>query len=271
MKKIDILGVQVDALHKDEFLDQINSYLIPSEKKLRLLATTYSEFIVAAQKDEEFRKILNSADINTADGIGILWAASFLNRKVPNKSSVFFEFLVSAFETAFEQINIKDVIPEKISGADIIWNICELALRNDKSVFLLGGHGDVASPLKVRFPELKIAGREESNPSDEGLVDKINSSGADILLVAFDPVKQYKWLWENKDRLNVRLAAGLGGTFDYLTGKRKRAPQFFQRLGLEWLYRLITQPWRIKRMWNAIYVFSRIVLKEKYRQMKNPT
>ena len=284
--RVDILGVQVDAITREHALNKIKEFL--SSNKTNIVTTTYSEFIVAAQKDEKFKNILNNADLNLADGIGILWAASFLNlhgsslrggersettkqsqsrllRSLWSLAMTVGQFLQTAYYTAFNQEKIKDIIPEQIAGADLIFDICNLAQHSGASVFLLGGHGPINEVLKQKYPNLKIAGRYEGNPDEQGIVDKINQSGADILLVAFGPIKQEYWLWNNKETLRVKLAVGLGGTFDYVLGMRQRAGAFWQRHGLEWLYRLITQPWRARRMWNAIVVFSWLILKNRIK------
>lgn len=272
MTKIEILGVKVDALTKEQVLSTISGYLSGEKTGTKIITTAYSEFIVAANNDERFRNTLNSADLNLADGIGILWSAAFLNKplKIRNQGlkilEIALQFLVTAWQTAFNQQKIKNVIPEQISGADLIYDICKLAQEKGSGVYFLGGRGDIITPLKKQFPNLRIAGRYEGSPDEPDLINKINQADPDILLVAYGPIKQEYWLNENCGRLNTRVAVGLGGTFDYITGRRPRAGRIWRKFGLEWLFRLLTQPWRAKRMWNAIVVFSWLVLKEKFRQ-----
>src|SRR3989344_1128909 len=263
MQKVDILGVKIDALKKNEFRQRLRSLLDATERNNKIVTTTYSEFIVTAQKDERFRAILNSAELNLADGIGILWAATYLNAKIKNQKLKLEKiklFLKTAYWTAFEQEKIRDVIPERLPGADIIWDVCQIAEQTGNSIFLLGGHGPVDEILKNKFPALKIAGRYEGNPNEPELAERIKKTNTDILLVAFGPIKQEYWLMHNRSDLNVKIAVGLGGTFDYLVGNKKRAGDTWQKYGLEWLHRLLTQPWRIRRMWNAIIVFSWLVV-----------
>jgi N-acetylglucosaminyldiphosphoundecaprenol N-acetyl-beta-D-mannosaminyltransferase len=96
------------------------------------------------------------------------------------------------------------------------------------------------------------------------VIKEINDSNSDILLIAYSPPKQEQWLYENIQKLNVKMAMGLGGTFDYIAGKQVLPPNFMHQMGLEWLWRLITQPWRIKRIWNAVPVFIWKIYKYKY-------
>lgn len=265
MEKVDVLGVLVDRITKDEALEKIRQVLTSPEKKCKIIATTYSEFVVAAQHDRAFRLILNDAFLNLADGIGILWAASFMKRRALHLFDITKEFFRSAWQTVFKQDEIRDVLPEKISGADIVWDIAKIASETDNRIYLLGSYGDVSTPLLHKYPSLKIAARDEAKIDDHSIVKRINDSDADILFVAFNNIAQYRWLSRHQHALNVKLAIGLGGTFDYLTGRRSRAGSFWLKHGLEWLYRLFTQPWRIGRMWNAVVVFSWLVFKNKLR------
>lgn len=265
MDKTEILGVQIDAVTRDRTLNIIRQVLVSPEKTAKIIATTYSEFVVQAQHDREFKQILNAAFLNLPDGIGILWAASFLKRRTLHILDIFCEFFRSAWQTAFKQELIKDVLPEKISGADVIWDIAKISSETDNKIYLLGSYGDVSKPLLQKYPSLKIAGRDEALMSDPEITARINAADSDVLFVAFNNIQQYKWLAKHQHELKVKLAIGLGGTFDYLTGRRSRAGSFWVNHGLEWLYRLFTQPWRATRMWNAIIVFSWLVLRKKLR------
>lgn len=243
--KIDLLGVKIDALKKTEILQKIGSDL--RLDKSIFIVTPYSESIVAAQSDLEFRNILNSADIALPDGIGILWAAHYL------KYGKMFRSLFSIF---FNSKKIRDPIPEKISGSGFIWDLAKLAANSNCSVFLLGGFDDtpdiVARELKSKFPNIQIAGIYPGTPQEQRIVEKINTSAADFLFVAFGPVKQEKWIYESLPNLRVKLAIGLGGAFDYIARKRPSAPRFWASRGLEWLWRLLTQPWRLYRIFKGI-------------------
>ena len=295
--KIDVLGVQVNTDTKNTIIFLIKKLL--SEGQKIFIVTPYSEMIVRAQKDEEFRNILNSAQFALPDGAGILWAASFLKHKTHNmkqvsgfRFQVLWELFKSLTAIIFYPKYIRTVIPEKISGSDFIWDIARIAEDRGYSIFLLGGFDDTpdmaAKKLQEKFPNLRIAGilsppREgelegvaeqgqtitSPNPGvpqnstqfwggslssrgGGGIIEQINSSGADFLFVALGPIKQEKWIVQHLERLNIRLAVGLGGTFDYLAGRRLLAPQIWRNLGLEWLWRLLTQPWRLWRISKGV-------------------
>ena len=175
--KIDLLGVKIDNLKKEEALNTIQGLLDSSSSfradKLVFIATPYSESIVAAQKDEEFRNALNFADLSLPDGIGVLWSANFLQfgfspsfqgrgRERGGKFlKIFYDLIKSLLAIIFNPNYLRTPIPEKISGSDFIWDLAELAAKNNYSIFLLGGFGDtaelVAQKLKSKFPDLRIS------------------------------------------------------------------------------------------------------------------
>ncbi len=280
--KIDILGVQINAETKAEILRDINQRLKSGQSTF--IVTPYSESIVAAQKDSEFRNILNSADIALPDGIGILWAAKYL--KIKNQESRIknlWNLIKSLAAIIFYSKYIRGPISEKISGSEFIWDLARLAAENNFSIFLLGGFGDTpvlaAENLKSQISNLKIAGaygpmladchceesvrlrrtetKQSQHPGDcfasLAMTEKINTSKADFLFVALGPIRQEKWIAQNLKDLKIRLAIGLGGTFDYLAGIRPYRPKFWALRGLEWLWRLLTQPWRAFRILKGVF------------------
>ncbi|MBX4204590.1 MAG: WecB/TagA/CpsF family glycosyltransferase [Candidatus Doudnabacteria bacterium] len=238
--KIDIAKVLVDNLTKEETIRRLDEYI--QTGKPHYVVTTYSEFVVFANRDQRYLEVLNKADLSIPDGIGVVWAGNFLSGK--------------------------KLIPEKVSGSRLIWDVTRLAADKNYSIALVGGENSVAAQaankLRAAYPNLKVNLSLSDNTFDEQLVRQIANSNSDILCIAYAPPKQEIWIAKNLSKLNVKVAIGLGGTFDYLAGKRKYAPDWMVGLGLEWLFRLITQPWRIKRMWNAIVVFSFIILKYKF-------
>ncbi len=228
-----------------------------------LLTTPNPEIILAAQKNSEFKKILNSAALATADGVGILWAAHFLHSKKRN-----FPALVgSLFAISFSPQKIRDPIPARITGTDLFPRILELAARRRKKVFLLGAAPGVAAKLKTKFESaisgLEISGTFAGSPGFENekmLRETIDASGAEILFVAFGAPRQEIWIARNLPKFKtVRLAAGIGGAFDFHAGGISRAPRIFRRLGLEWSWRLFRQPTRLPRIWNATFRFVRLI------------
>lgn len=257
--KIDIAGVLIDNVTKQEALKKIDEFI--QSGKPHLVVTPYSEFIVFAQNDENYKKVLNSADLSLPDGIGILWAAYYL-------SSINYHLLTSLAAIILNPAKVRSVIREQVTGSHLIWDLAKLASAKGYSIALVGGKNSVAlktaERLKVSSQSLKVTLALSDQPFDDSLVDQINRSKSDILFIAYSPPKQETWLFENLQKLNVKVAMGLGGTFDYIAKKRPSAPKFMHYMGLEWLWRLITQPYRIKRMWNAVPVFIWKIYKYKH-------
>lgn len=235
-----ILGVKIDELSKEQILEKIGHFL--KSNKLHQIITVNPEFILATQKDEEFKKVLNDADLSVPDGVGLKFAAIIKGQK----------------------------IGERITGVDLTWELAKIASDNDYSIFLLGAKEGVAQKaadkMKQKYPKLKIAGCYSGSPDEKGIIDKINDANADILLVAFGAPKQDKFIYNNKNNLNVKIAMGVGGTFDYIAGIIPRAPKWMRSLGLEWLYRLIRQPSRIGRIFNAVIKFPILVIFSRFRK-----
>ncbi len=277
-----IAGIVLDALTEKTALAEIDDFLagrISTNQKIQaawgsvrsspkfLLVTPNPEIILAAQKNYAFKKTLNSAALATADGIGLLWAAHFLALKKRN----FVTLISSLLAILFQPQKIRDVLPERITGTDLFPAILKIAARRKKKVFLLGAAEGVGAALKIKFESaisgLEIAGTFAGSPAIENekmLRAKIDASGAQILFVAFGAPRQELWLARNLPLLKtVKFAAGIGGAFDFHAGKIARAPQIFRQLGLEWLWRLLRQPSRLPRIWNATFRFISLVWKNR--------
>lgn len=230
-RRISILGLPVDAITYDQWLALIGSWITVKQQQLflpaRHVCTTNPEFMMMAQRDVNFRNILQRADLCVPDGIGIVLAARWLGQPLPGR----------------------------VTGSDGVPKIAERAAQEGWKLFFLGAAPGVADKaadvLRARYPNLQIVGSYSGSPAPEEedmLVEMVNASGADILFVAYGAPEQDKWIARNLPRLKVAMAMGVGGTFDFIAGVVPRAPEWMQRLGLEWLFRLILQPWRIKRM-----------------------
>lgn len=241
-----ILDVRVDEMNKKQAIDQVSDFLqSPGQYKI---FTPNPEMIVKAQQDEDFKKILNTGDLNLCDGFGIKLAA-----------------LLSGIPVA------------RVTGVDFMLEICQLAAEEEKKVYLLGSGNDEVvykTMLKLlkRFPAIKISGYDKgpeiieglAKQLDDGILEQIDNSGAQILFVAFGSPKQEKWIYENLSKLpTVKIVMGVGGSFDFISGKIKRAPLFLRTFGLEWVYRLVQEPRRIGRIFNATIRFGYLVLKSK--------
>ncbi len=221
-------------------------------KEKVFVITPNPEFFVYAQNNSWFRKILIRADVAIPDGVGLIWASKFLGRP----------------------------IKDRISGTDLMESLCQMAAEKGWKVYLIGGKKGVAkktlSVLKKRYPGLK--GWAKSGPRLElkngqwktknrekmmKTVKTINSKKPTLLFVAFGMGKQEKFIADNWDKLEVKLAMGIGGAFDYLSGEVSRAPEWVRKMGLEWLYRLFLQPWRWRRQLRLIE-FAWLITKQRF-------
>lgn len=226
---MDILGVRIDNLSMSEVLQRIEEFL--NDGKQHYIVTVNPEFIVEAQKDEEFCNILNGADLAISDGIGVVLVARFLGER----------------------------LKERVAGIDLVKSL-KLKVKNYR-IFLLGGRNGVAEKIAKEWPE--VVGFCEEIENGEPFV-QINKVQPDILLVALGAPKQEKWIAKNLAKMpSVKVAIGVGGAFDLLSGRLRRAPVFMQKMGLEWLWRLTLEPHRLPRIFKALVTFPFLVLKSK--------
>lgn len=273
--RIKLLDVQIDTLTKANILDNISKHLEQNIK--HYIVTPNPEFIIESLKNSNFKKILNNASVAIPDGIGILWAAKFLSLKT--KSNQIFRFFQIIWQYIYSMLSIllypkyiRSVIPERVTGSDLIWDICKIANQKNKSIYLLGAKKGIAKKsaliIKQKFPNIKIAGAQSGgfpiDNQEKGIICNINNSDADILFVALGAPKQEIWIDKNLIKLeSVKLAVGIGGALDFISGNIKRAPKLLNSLGLEWLYRLFKEPSRLRRIYNATIIFPLLVLKYK--------
>ncbi len=222
---VRLLGVPLDPITWDDLRRQIAVWV--AGDRPRQICTVNPEFVMVAQRDIHFYAILQRADLCAADGIGLLLAARLRGQP----------------------------LPDRITGSDGLPLITGWAAEAGWRIFLLGAAEGVAARaadlLRARYPGVQIVGTYAGSPAPEeeaAIVERINACGADILFVAYGAPTQDKWIARNLPRLNVKVAMGVGGAIDFVTGAQVRAPKGWQRLGLEWLYRLIREPWRWKRM-----------------------
>ncbi len=260
MNTINIAGLKVNTESKQQILEILSERLDAGEQTI--IFTPYSEFLYRALKHPELMVLLNSADIAIPDGIAMLWSAVYL--KIPLTAHGYYTKIIQAFwQMVYSGASIilfpkyvRRIIPNKIVGADFFWDLVKLADARGQSIYLLGGFGQtpklLAEKLQNSFPTLKIAGWSNKNPHDESIIFDIEKTKADFIFVAFGPINQERWIRDNASALRAKVAIGLGGTFDYIVGDRMHPPRFMRALGLEWLYRLITQPHRLKRIWQAV-------------------
>lgn len=247
-----IADIAFSSRTKEELLTDIGSSVRTGSRFL--VVTPNPEFVVYAQTHPWFKAVLDRADISLPDGMGVVRASRFLGEAGGSK------------------------IKERIAGVDFMADLCQLAAERDWPVYFLGGTGAVASKallkLKKRFlnlrgwaepgPELRLGEDGKITPEIrvEKIVAKILRRKSKFLFVGFGMGKQEKFLADNWEKLGVSLGMGVGGAFDYLSGEVKRAPIALRGLGLEWLYRLIHEPWRWRRQ-LALVRFVGIVVREK--------
>lgn len=268
-----ILGIKVDNVTRPEAKEYLAALM--EKKSSSLITTPNAEYIINAQRDEIFKKILNEeSSLNLADSTGILWAAKFLDLKLPKEKwlgvplALILWLLSFIFLFLFIRVK-KSPLPERISGSDFIWDIANFAAENKYKLFLLGGAATVAERTALKLQTdiygLRVGGVHSGMAENfDEISEAINRSRSDILLVAFGSPKQEKWLSQHLKKTCCKIGIGLGGTFDFIAGKQQRAPKWVSNLGFEWLFRLIQEPHRIKRQ-MAIPKLMWLVLVEKIK------
>jgi N-acetylglucosaminyldiphosphoundecaprenol N-acetyl-beta-D-mannosaminyltransferase len=240
-----VLGVRVDRVSQLQVLaiiDQLialrrsNGNTLPCQQ----IVTVNTEFVMAAQKNSVFRQTINSAALAVADGIGVVWATRFVG-----------------FPT-----------PERITGTDTLVALAKRCAEKGYRLYLLGAAPGIADNagvcLQSLAPGLQIAGTFAGSPAraeEDALIERIHAANADILCVAYGAPAQDLWIYRNLSRLPAAIAMGVGGAYDFLSGRQRRAPQTMQRMGLEWLYRLYREPWRWKRMLAIPHFILRVLLR----------
>ena len=264
--KTNILGVKIDRITLKEALEKTASLL--DSKTQHQIITANPEIVLKAWSNGKYLDLVNNSDLVLADGIGLLWAAKFLSLKSSSFVSTVAQLIISGSSLVFSPDYCREVIPERIAGVDLMEKICEQASKNGWKVFLLGaGEGtavETAAALKKKYLDLNIIGSESGGAlteagelTDESLIGRINSAKPDILFAAFGAPKQDFFLANCLPLLpSVKLTMGVGGAFDFLSGRVKRAPELYRDLGLEWLFRFIHEPWRAIRMFNATVRFA---------------
>lgn len=222
MKK-DILGVGVDDLTVDEAVEAAGALM--EQGGFHYVVTPNPEFILSARKDDVFREVLNRADLSLPDGIGVVYAAKILGRSLKGRAP----------------------------GADFAQALCSRLSHTGEQLFLLGAKPGVAEKaaenLRKAHPKLLICGTHDGYFKEDGsVIEEIRAARADVVFVCLGAPKQELWMAQNGPAAGAKLAVGLGGCLDVFAGNVKRAPEGWQKAGLEWLYRLIQEPSRIGRM-----------------------
>jgi N-acetylglucosaminyldiphosphoundecaprenol N-acetyl-beta-D-mannosaminyltransferase len=240
MDTVSILGLRVDRTSTEEVLGTIRAYI--DQRVPRHIVTADASMVVIARRDPELAAIVQGADLVTPDGAGILWASKQLRRP----------------------------IAQKVSGVDLVGQLCRISAESGCRLFFLGAAPGVAEEaaenLRRQYPGTQIVGTRDGyfTPQEEaGVVAQIRDARPDVLFVAFGIPKQEKWITRHKAELGVPVSVGIGGSFDVYSGRVKRAPVAMQKASLEWLYRLWSNPKKIGKV-MTLPKFALMTLRQRF-------
>ncbi|MFI5240885.1 MAG: WecB/TagA/CpsF family glycosyltransferase [Microgenomates group bacterium] len=270
----NILGISVLSTSKEQVLTWVKDFI--SHNKQFYIVTPNPELVLMAQKDNELKIAMNSADISTPDGIGLAQAHKFLSLKAPK--NLLLRFIVTLFQgigvgiSTFVNKNWLTRDLHILKGRELFNELIVFADKSGLKVFLLGGKGNEAQRAKEKLEKTykkvrieSLAGpilNNKAEPVTEvdrkihfDAINKINNFKPDFLFVAMQNPKQEKWIYKNINSLDIKGAMAVGGTFNYVSGVSKLPPKLMENLGLEWVWRLVTEPSRLGRILNAWPIF----------------
>ena len=239
-RDITILDFPIDNINMPEAVSRVEEFI--SKRTPHQVITANTLMLNSALRDPSLKTVFNQASLVVPDSVGLVWAARALGH--PLKA--------------------------KVPGIDLLFELVNLCLARGYSIYLLGAKPGVAAKaaerLQTRFPGLKIAGTRHgyfARAEETAVIEDIQRSGASILFVGFSIPYQELWINAHLAEINIPVCIGVGGSFDVICGRIKRAPQLMQKLGLEWLWRTLMEPWRIKRI-ILIPVFILRVYRQKW-------
>lgn len=233
------LGVNVSPLTYEGIIAELRKRMEGKEQST--IIAVNPEKVMTAQRDPQVKELINNSTFQIADGVGILLASKLK----------------------------KGTINSRVTGVDMMERLLKFSEEESHPVYFYGAKEEVVtkaiSNIKAKYPTINVAGYTNGYEKDESaLVERIRESGAEILFVALGSPKQELWIKRNMDKLsNVLVFQGVGGSFDVFSGTVKRAPALFRKLGIEWLYRLISDPKRIKRQLNLPRFLLRVLFNRK--------
>lgn len=247
-ERVQVLGVGVDRVDQAQAIrritERIAAWRAGQRGPLAHVVTANSEIIMMAAQDAQMADILAKAALVTPDGAGVVWAAGYLGQPVP----------------------------ERVAGIDLMWEVLHVCATNGWRPFFLGSAPGVAeaaiAALQGKIPGLQVAGSRHgyfTAAEEAAVLEQINNSGTDLLLVALGAPRQEKWIAAHREQLHVPVAVGVGGSLDIWAGRTVRAPRWMCDAGLEWAYRLMRQPQRALRM-MALPRFALRVIWTKWRR-----
>jgi N-acetylglucosaminyldiphosphoundecaprenol N-acetyl-beta-D-mannosaminyltransferase len=243
------LGVPIHALDFDGLLAQVEAWVGQDggPARCRQICTVNPEFIVDTRRNACFANALLAADLRVPDGIGLLWASRFTDTR----------------------------LGERVTGSDGIYRICERAAERGWSVFFLGAAPGVAEQtaamLRACYPRLVVGGAHGGSPDERDwpqIQAYLDATKPKILFVAYGHPRQDIWIHQHLADFPADIAIGVGGAFDFVAGVTRRAPLWMQRAGIEWLHRLVHQPWRARRMMK-LPLFVGLVIRDWGKQIVN--
>jgi N-acetylglucosaminyldiphosphoundecaprenol N-acetyl-beta-D-mannosaminyltransferase len=222
MTRFTLLGVPIDPLTEDEAVEWVARAIQAGEP--RLIISVNPERIMQAQREPEFAAVLRHADLALADGAGVIWAARRLRQPLPGR----------------------------VAGVDFLQALAARGARDGWRFFFLGGRPGVADAagkiLAKAYPGFHLAGTYDGPAGDASSTDAVRSSGAQLVFLAYGAVTEEAWLSRNLASSGAVIGMGVGGAFDFIAGRARRAPPWMRDRGLEWLHRLTQEPWRWRRM-----------------------
>jgi N-acetylglucosaminyldiphosphoundecaprenol N-acetyl-beta-D-mannosaminyltransferase len=246
MDRIEILGVRVDNVGYNDLLARIDAFVASGQP--HQVVTLNTEMLVAAHNDPQFRGMLNASDLVVADSAGLMLAARWLGHP----------------------------LKQRVTGSDGIYWLAAHCARKGYRPFFLGAAPGVAEVVAERLasanPGLSVAGAFAGSPRPEDeakVMAQVHAAAPDLLFVAYGVPTEEAWIARQRDRLGVPVMIGVGGAFDFVAGVTKRAPVWMRRLGLEWLHRLISEPWRWRRQ-LALPRFMVLVVEQRLKKTRGP-
>ena len=224
-QRLEILGIGIDRIDSNEALRQIGQFIASGTP--HQIVTANAEIIYQASKNEKMKDVINAAQMVTADGSGVVWASRQLGQP----------------------------LAQRVTGIDLVNSICEQSAKDKWKIYILGSAPGVADTaannIRDKFPGCNIVGTHHGyfNEQEEALIiAELEQLQPDVLFVALGAPKQEYWIADHIQQLNIPVAMGIGGSMDVLSGNVRRAPKWMQKMSLEWLYRLLIQPTRFKRV-----------------------
>ena len=243
-ERLEILGVGIDRIDSQQALQQIGEFIENGEP--HQIVTANAEIIYQASKNEKMRNVINAAQMVTADGSGVVWASRQLGQP----------------------------LAQRVTGIDLVNSICQQSAKEKWKIYILGSAPGVAATAAVnirnKFPGCNIIGTHHGyfNAKEEKqILAELEQLKPDVLFVALGAPKQEYWIADHVQKLGIPVAMGIGGSMDVLSGNVKRAPKWMQKMSLEWLYRLLIQPTRFKRV-LALPKFM-LAVKKQAKQQKS--